>query len=51
MISAMPALSSAPSSVVPSVVISSWPTWLASCGDSSGRMTLGDWPSGISPPS
>ena len=26
---------------MPSVVISSWPTWLASCGDSSGRMTLG----------
>ena len=29
MISATPALSSAPSSVVPSVVTRSWPTWFA----------------------
>ena len=51
MISATPALSSAPRSVVPSVVISSWPTWFSSSGDSSGWIDWPESPSTISPPS
>ena len=40
MISATPALSSAPSSVVPSLVTSSWPTCSSSSGISFGRQHL-----------
>ena len=39
MISATPALSSAPSSVVPSLVTMSWPTRAASAGSSAGSIT------------
>src|SRR5579871_5761454 len=39
MISARPALLSAPSSVVPSVVMMSWPIWLRSAGCSAKRIT------------
>ena len=50
MISATPALSSAPSSVVPSVWMSVWPTKCFSSGNSSGVMA--SWPlRRISPPS
>ena len=52
MISATPALSSAPSSVVPSLVTMSWPTLAASSVSSAGSITwLGSPGRTIGPPS